>query len=283
MMSDHPSDGCSAPPENGGGLVAVDATSGAGGLTVDPAQFDAYYFAPQKCFGSDGGLWVALLSPAALDRIARIGALGRWVPASMDLTIAVDNSKLDQTYNTPALATLFLLDNQIQWFNDNGGLAFATGRSARSAEILYTWADSSDFATPVRAAGGGPQPRDRDHRPDRRHRRGRRWPPSCGPTGSWTPSPTGSWAATSSGSPCSRLWTRTTWRRCARASTTWWGRWPGRQRGGARGSGTTVPEEPTLLGAGSQTRLLSGCRRQSWPSKSGVSRRRYPGSSACRR
>ena len=109
-------------PADGGGLVAVDATSGAGGLAVDPAEFDAYYFAPQKCFGSDGGLWVALLSPAAVERIGAIAATGRWVPASMDLTIALDNSRLDQTYNTPALATIFLFANQVQWFNDNGGL-----------------------------------------------------------------------------------------------------------------------------------------------------------------
>jgi len=135
-------------PSGADGLVAVDATSGAGGLRVDPANFDAYYFAPQKCFGSDGGLWVALLSPAAQDRIAAIKATGRWVPASMDLTIALDNSKLDQTYNTPALATLFLFDNQVQWFNDNGGLEFSTGRSDRSAEVLYAWAEASDFATP---------------------------------------------------------------------------------------------------------------------------------------
>jgi phosphoserine aminotransferase len=140
-------EGASLPAE-GGGLVAVDATSGAGGLPVDPQQFDAYYFAPQKCFGSDGGLWVALLSPAAQDRIARIAATKRWVPASMDLTIALDNSKLDQTYNTPALATIFLFDNQVSWFNKQGGLAFSTGRCDKSAEILYTWADNSDFATP---------------------------------------------------------------------------------------------------------------------------------------
>ncbi|MGO8874062.1 MAG: phosphoserine transaminase [Acidimicrobiales bacterium] len=137
-----------APPADGGGLVAVDATSGAGGLPVDPTEFDAYYFAPQKCFGSDGGLWVALLSPAAQERIARIGASDRWVPASLDLNIALDNSKLDQTYNTPALATLFLFDYQVAWFNENGGLAFSSGRCDRSAEILYTWADQSDFATP---------------------------------------------------------------------------------------------------------------------------------------
>ena len=135
-------------PADGGGLVAVDATSGAGGLRVDPTEYDAYYFAPQKCFGSDGGLWVALLSPAAIERIGAIAATGRWVPASMDLTIALDNSRLDQTYNTPALATLFLFDDQVRWFNDHGGLEFSTGRSDRSAEILYTWADNSEFATP---------------------------------------------------------------------------------------------------------------------------------------
>ena len=137
-----------ASPGEGGGLVAVDATSGAGGLRVDPEQFDAYYFAPQKCFGSDGGLWVALLSPAAQDRITAITATKRWVPASMDLTIALDNSKLDQTYNTPALATLYLFDHQVRWFNENGGLEFSAGRSDASAEILYTWAENSDFARP---------------------------------------------------------------------------------------------------------------------------------------
>jgi phosphoserine aminotransferase len=135
-------------PHDGGGLVAVDATSGAGGLPVDPAEFDAYYFAPQKCFGSDGGLWVALLSPAAQDRIAAIAATRRWVPASMDLSVALDNSKLDQTYNTPALATIFLFENQVAWFNDNGGMAFSSGRCDKSSEILYTWAEGSDFATP---------------------------------------------------------------------------------------------------------------------------------------
>ncbi len=91
---------------------------------------------------------MALLSPAAVDRIGSIAATGRWVPASMDLTIALDNARLEQTYNTPALATIFLFDNQVQWFNDNGGLGFSTGRSDRSAEILYSWADNSDFATP---------------------------------------------------------------------------------------------------------------------------------------
>jgi phosphoserine aminotransferase len=137
-----------APPAQGGGLVAVDATSGSGGLRVDPRQFDAYYFAPQKCFGSDGGLWVALLSPAAQDRIAAIAATRRWVPPSLDLAIAIENSKLDQTYNTPALATIFLFDHQVSWFNQNGGLEFSAGRCDKSAEILYTWAESSSFATP---------------------------------------------------------------------------------------------------------------------------------------
>ena len=132
----------------GGSLVAVDATSGAAGLPVDPEQFDVYYFAPQKSFGSDGGMWAALLSPSAQERIAGIKASGRWVPASLDLAIALDNSKLDQTYNTPALATVFMFDNQVRWFNDNGGMKFSTGRCDRSAEILYTWADNSDFATP---------------------------------------------------------------------------------------------------------------------------------------
>jgi phosphoserine aminotransferase len=137
-----------ARPADGGGLVAVDATSGAGGLRVDPGQFDVYYFAPQKSFGSDGGLWFALLSPAAQDRIAAIAATKRWVPASMDLTIALENSKLDQTYNTPALATIFLMDNQVAWFNDNGGMEFSAGRCDKSSETLYAWADNSDFATP---------------------------------------------------------------------------------------------------------------------------------------
>ena len=147
MMTVARPDGAAAPSE-GGGLVAVDATSGAGGLRVDPDQFDAYYFAPQKCFGSDGGLWVALLSPAAQNRIAAIAATKRWVPASMDLTIALDNSKLDQTYNTPALATIFLFDHQVRWFNENGGIEFSAGRCDKSAETLYTWADNADFATP---------------------------------------------------------------------------------------------------------------------------------------
>jgi phosphoserine aminotransferase len=130
------------------GIVAVDATSGAGGLMVDPTQFDCYYFAPQKSFSSDGGLWLALCSPAAVERIESLAASDRWTPAFFDLKIALDNSRLNQTYNTPALATIHLLASQIKWMNDNGGLAFSSGRSKKSAEILYTWAEASDFASP---------------------------------------------------------------------------------------------------------------------------------------
>ena len=129
-------------------LVAVDATSAAGGLTWDPAEVDVYYFAPQKSFASDGGLWLAACSPAALDRVESIGTSDRWRPASLDLKIALDNSKLNQTYNTPALATLLMLDAQIRWMNDNGGMPFAAGRSAESAAMLYGWAEASSFATP---------------------------------------------------------------------------------------------------------------------------------------
>jgi phosphoserine aminotransferase len=131
-----------------GALVAVDATSGAGGLPVDASEFDAYYFSPQKCFASDGGLWVALASPAALERIARIAASDRWVPASYDLTIALDNSTKDQTYNTPALATIFLMAEQIDWFNSQGGLSWAVNRTRESSEILYTWAEKTSYTTP---------------------------------------------------------------------------------------------------------------------------------------
>ena len=137
-------------PENtaGSALVAVDATSGAGGLRFDPSEVDAYYFAPQKSFASDGGLWVALMSPAALERIARIKDAGRWIPASMDLSIAVEQSRLDQTYNTPALATIVMFVDQLEWMLEGGGLDFAAGRSETSARILYGWAESSEFATP---------------------------------------------------------------------------------------------------------------------------------------
>ncbi|HET9946322.1 MAG TPA: phosphoserine transaminase [Actinomycetes bacterium] len=129
-------------------LVLVDATSGAGGLPVDVAETDAYYFAPQKSFASEGGLWLALMSPAAIQRVADVQATGRWVPAFSDLQIAIDNSRLDQTYNTPALATLFLLAEQVDWFNAQGGLSWTTERTAESSRRLYTWADKSDYATP---------------------------------------------------------------------------------------------------------------------------------------
>jgi phosphoserine aminotransferase len=131
-----------------GSLVAVDATSGAGALRWRATDADVYYFAPQKVFAGDGGLWLAICSPAAVDRIERISASGRWIPASLDLLTALENSRKDQTYNTPALATIFLLDQQLRWFNGNGGLDWAAGRSERSAATLYGWADASDYATP---------------------------------------------------------------------------------------------------------------------------------------
>jgi phosphoserine aminotransferase len=130
------------------GLVVVDATSAAGGLMWDPANVDVYYFAPQKCFASDGGLWLAACSPAAIERIREIKATKRWMPASLDLSIALDNSVANQTYNTPALATLIMLDEQVKWMNDNGGLKWAASRCAESAQIMYSWAAERDFATP---------------------------------------------------------------------------------------------------------------------------------------
>lgn len=136
------------PEGSGTALVAVDATSGAGGLRFDAAEVDAYYFAPQKGFGSDGGLWVALLSPAALERCQRIKDAGRWIPASLDLNIAIEQGRLDQTYNTPALATLVMFANQLDWMLAGGGIDFAAGRSERSARNLYGWAESRAFTTP---------------------------------------------------------------------------------------------------------------------------------------
>jgi len=129
-------------------LVAVDATSAAGGLRWNPTEVDVYYFAPQKCFASDGGLWLAACSPAAIERINEIGGSDRWRPASLDLQIALDNSTKNQTYNTPAVATLVMLDAQLRWMNEGGGLDFAAGRSDASAATLYAWAEASDFATP---------------------------------------------------------------------------------------------------------------------------------------
>jgi phosphoserine aminotransferase len=137
-----------ARPAGADGLVLVDATSGAGGLPVDASQFDCYYFAPQKSFASDGGLWLALCSPAAVERIERIAASGRYVPPSLELKTALDNSRLNQTYNTPALATLHLLRSQIRWILDNGGLSFSAGRCERSAQAIYGWAEQSGFARP---------------------------------------------------------------------------------------------------------------------------------------
>jgi phosphoserine aminotransferase len=136
------------PANSDGALVLVDATSAAGGIQVSAKEFDTYYFAPQKSFASDGGLWIALMSPAALERAAKIRATNRWIPAFFDLTIAIENSKLDQTYNTPAVATLMLLAEQIEWMNSNGGLNFASGRSNESAKIMYDWAEKTTYTTP---------------------------------------------------------------------------------------------------------------------------------------
>jgi len=129
-------------------LVLIDATSGAGGLPVDVAETDVYYFGPQKCFAADGGLWLALFSPAALARVDEITASGRWVPDFFSLPTAIDNSRKDQTYNTPAVGTLALLDNQVQWINGQGGLDWATARTKDSSDRLYAWAESVDYATP---------------------------------------------------------------------------------------------------------------------------------------
>ncbi len=130
-------------------LVLIDATSGAGGLPVDVAQADAYYFAPQKGFASDGGLWLALLSPAAIERIEELGAAeDRWRPEFLSLTTALDNSRKDQTYNTPALATLLLLADQVEWMLAGGGLDWCVRRTTASSSHLYGWAATSPVATP---------------------------------------------------------------------------------------------------------------------------------------
>ncbi len=131
-----------------GALTVIDATSGAGGLAVDPNEFDVYYFAPQKCFAADGGLWFALVSPAAVERIETISASGRWVPAFLDLKIALDNSRAEQTYNTPALSTILLMAEQVDWYNSQGGLAWTTARTAESSSHLYSWAEDRAFASP---------------------------------------------------------------------------------------------------------------------------------------
>lgn len=137
------------PADAGDALVLVDATSGAGGLPVDISQTDVYYFAPQKSFASDGGLWLAAVSPAALERIDEIAArTDRWIPEFLALPTVVDNSRKNQTYNTPAVATLFLLADQVEWMLGNGGLDWAVGRTTESSSALYGWAEASAYATP---------------------------------------------------------------------------------------------------------------------------------------
>jgi phosphoserine aminotransferase len=131
-----------------GSLVLVDATSGAGALPVDLAEADAYYFAPQKAFGSDGGLWVALLSPAAQERLEALADAPRWIPEFLSLQTALENSRKDQTYNTPAIATLFLLADQIAWMLELGGLEGCVARARRSSEHLYGWAQRTAYTTP---------------------------------------------------------------------------------------------------------------------------------------
>jgi phosphoserine aminotransferase len=130
-----------------GALTVIDATSAAGGVDFDPAETDLYYFAPQKNFASDGGLWFTLASPAAIERIERIAASDRWIPEFLSLKNAVDNSRLEQTLNTPALSTLLLMENQIDWINGNGGLAWADARTKESSGVLYDWAEGSRVAT----------------------------------------------------------------------------------------------------------------------------------------
>jgi phosphoserine aminotransferase len=136
------------PADAGDALVLVDATSGAGGLPVEVTQADAYYFAPQKCFASDGGLWIALLSPAAIARVEELAATDRWIPEFLSITTALDNSRKDQTYNTPAVATLLMLADQIEWMLANGGLDWCVSRTRESSGHLYEWAEASSFATP---------------------------------------------------------------------------------------------------------------------------------------
>jgi phosphoserine aminotransferase len=136
------------PEGSDGALIAIDATSAAGGLPVDIADSDVYYFAPQKNFASDGGLWVAILSPAALARVEAIAGSGRWVPEFLSLPIAIDNSLKNQTYNTPAIGTLILFADQLDWMLGNGGLDWAVKRTADSSQRLYGWAEASQFATP---------------------------------------------------------------------------------------------------------------------------------------
>ncbi|HSF84429.1 MAG TPA: phosphoserine transaminase [Acidimicrobiia bacterium] len=139
-------------PQGSTAVIAVDATSAAGAVRVDPRAFDVYYFSPQKAFGSEGGLWVALCSPAAIDRIELVAASGRWIPPFLNLKLAVANSRKDQTYNTPALATLFLLRHQIDAMNERGGLAKVERRVRRSSDAIYDWAEARPWAQPYVSA-----------------------------------------------------------------------------------------------------------------------------------
>jgi phosphoserine aminotransferase len=191
-------------PEGAGeALVLIDATSGAGGLPVDVAEADAYYFAPQKCFGADGGIWLAALSPAALARVEQLdGAGDRWQPAFLSLQTAIENSRKEQTYNTPALATLLLLADQVEWMLSNGGLDWCVRRTGDSSGRLY---GSSPTPPSARWSSARSTSTTRSMRPP--------WPRLCGPTASSTSSPIASSAATSCGSACSRPSSRTTSRR----------------------------------------------------------------------
>jgi phosphoserine aminotransferase len=151
-----------------GALTVIDATSAAGGIDFDASQADVYYFAPQKNFASDGGLWFALFSPAAIERVERIAASGRYIPEFLSIKNAIDNSRLNQTLNTPAISTLLLLENQVEWMNDNGGLAWADARTRESSGALYQWADAAS----VRRRRGAPLAGRRHDRLRRRDRRG---------------------------------------------------------------------------------------------------------------
>ncbi len=206
-----------------GALVLVDATSAAGGLRFDPTEVDVYYFAPQKCLASDGGLWLAAVSPAAVERIERIAGVGPMDPGiARSRRSRSTTRRKDQTYNTPALATIFLADQQVEWINGNGGLEWAAGRCDRSAEIIYGWAEASTSPRPFVDRPGAAQPRRRHDRPRRRgstpttvsqvlrrqrHRRHR--------------VATASSAATSCASRCSPPSSPTTSSPSRRASTTW--------------------------------------------------------------
>ena len=194
---------CAAPHGSGDALVVIDATSGAGGLPVDITDADAYYFAPQKNFAGDGGLWIAILCPAALARIEAIAASGRWVPDFLSLPIAVENSLKNQTYNTPAIGTLILLAEQIDWLLGNGGLDWAVKRTADSSQRLYSLGGGATRtrrrSSPTRSCArrwSAPSTSPTTSTPQRSPRR-------CGPTASSTPSRTANSAATSCGSRCS--------------------------------------------------------------------------------